>query len=200
MPSWCPYRVVDLLHAVEIDETDEKRRAGPGGQLDVMVCQAEKALTVAQAGQIVDQREVAQIQLEPLALHGVAQCAPQQVVVELGLHEIVLGALVERLDRHLLVFQRAQNDQREVRGRVVNAAHHIEAMSVGKREVEKTDVKCLRGERVDGARHGVDVMQFEGHARNIPKRLPQQTRVAGVVFDEQDLHIDRIIDRLWRAA
>ena len=51
-----------------------------GGQLDVMVRQAQEALAVAESRQIVDQRQVAQSELQPLALHRVAQRAPQRVL------------------------------------------------------------------------------------------------------------------------
>ena len=50
--------VVDLLEAVDVDEEDCYRRAGPAGTVERLLSDRPQSAPVVQAGQLVEQRQL----------------------------------------------------------------------------------------------------------------------------------------------
>ena len=91
--------------------------------------------------------------LHDLALDRVAQGPQQPARLDLALDEIVLRAFLQRLCGQRLVVEPGEDHQRDTRRGRVRPADRIEALRVGKPEVEQDDVDRMRGEMLLGLAH-----------------------------------------------
>ena len=106
---------------------------------------------VGKLGERVVHRLVGHLHLERLALGRVGDRAPDRGAVDAALDEVVLRALLHRLDREQLVLKAAQDHDRHV-GRGGPQLHQrLEAARVRQREVEQHAVGAL-GPSAAGAR------------------------------------------------
>jgi hypothetical protein len=135
-------------------------------------------------------REEVDSDLGPLALDGVPNRAHHRAAVALPLHEIVLDALVQDLDRVVLVALAAEHDDRHERIRFLDLGNAIGAAAVGKIQVEQHDVELV----VVEGRHGVGELGDACYvclAVLLREGQTQEVGVVRVVLYQQYLHLQR---------
>ncbi|HEU5170051.1 MAG TPA: hypothetical protein VFU46_05915 [Gemmatimonadales bacterium] len=120
------------------------------------------------------------------ALEAVADRAHQGSRVDVRLQETVLGPVVHRAQRLLVVDMPAQHEHGQVRHRTTHGVQRREAFAVGQEEVEQHGVELLSREH---PQRRVEPLHPD-HVKQAP-RLPaqhllHQQRIDGVVLDQQN--------------
>ncbi len=90
-----------------------------------------------------------ELDLRPLALHRVGDRAREQPGLDLALDQVVLRALLHGADGELLVPPPGEHDDRYVERRGPQLVERIQAVRVGKGEVEQHAVVHGGEQRVD---------------------------------------------------
>src|SRR5690606_1737378 len=119
-------------------------------------------------------------------LDGVAQHPRQHGAIDDVLHQVVLGTLGDRFERRLLVVVVREHDHRQLRVRLQERLQGIDALAVGQEQVHQhdVDVVCPREGNAFGKAGGATDLE---RIAIVPfQRARNQTRVVGIVLDQQD--------------
>src|SRR5262249_43511692 len=101
----------------------------------------------------------------------------------LALEEVVVGAALDRLERGGLVVTRGEDDDRHAGGGGHRALYGVEALAVGKREIEEQRVERFASKRLLGGQKRRDPAEPDGAAAR--ELVVDERRVGVVVFDKE---------------
>ncbi len=124
--------------------------------------------------------------LHELALDGVAQGAPQAAGLYLSLDQVVLGAFLQRLRGQRFIVQSREHHQRNAGRGCMGPSYRTQTLGVGQPEVEQDDVDGMAGKMDLRLAHGDHVRHLDPVAPLLIEHLPEQPRVAGIVFDQEE--------------
>jgi len=177
--------VVDELEMVEVDEHHRDRK-----QLALGVHRLPQAVVQQAAVRKTRERIVVGLVLDlylvVLALDRIVHRSHQELAVELALDEVVLGADLDRRQRHRLVVVAGEHDDRNL-GRVrVDFGEGVQAMAIRQRQVEQYQPGFFRGEEIQPVRQPLGAVQPERRIGILRQHFADEACVARVVFDQQD--------------
>ena len=127
-----------------------------------------------------------EVRRQAMTLDRVAHRTDQHVAGRLGLHQVILGPVLDRADRELGVVQTGQHDDRGVRRGAVDRAKRVEPRAVRQGQIEQHEIEGLAMHGVHRVVEAFDVGQRELGRPDVDQRFGQQARVRGVVLDEED--------------
>jgi hypothetical protein len=158
-------RVVDRLEAIDVEEQHGQRRGDPvrAGQRELEAVGQQGA--VGQAGQRVVQRLLHEQLLGLLALARVADRPRDDRAVGLGLDEVVLGALVHRAHREVVVLAAGEHDDGDLGRRHGELVDALEPDGVGQAEVEQHAVDARLAQPLARVRDARRALELEVLAR-----------------------------------
>lgn len=129
---------------------------------------------------------MADVELRLLALDGVSDRPDDDFGRRLSLDEVVLGAVLDGLQRQRVVFRSRQDDERQVRRGADQAVQRLEFLGVGQTEIEQRDVIRLVREPIDGASNGGRVVEPDTRDRRSLQHRLRECRLIRIVLDEED--------------
>ena len=178
--------VVDLLEVVDVDEEDADDGTGARGAPQRLAEMLHQQAAVGQERQAVVVRKMTDVELGLLALDGVADRPDDDFGRRLSFDEVVLGAVLDGLQRQRVVFRSRQDDERQVRRRPDQAVQRLEFLGVGQAEIEQRDVIRLVREAIDGASNGCRVVEPDARGRRSLQHRLRECRLIRIVLDEED--------------
>ena len=178
--------VVDRLEAVEVEE---ENRAGLLAALDPGQRQAqaiEEERSVGKVGQGVVRGLAGELELGALALDGVADGPPQQVAVGVALDQVVLGALLDGLERDVLVLLAAEHHDRYLWRAGAHGLQTLQARGVGEREIEQDAAQIFVHERRLGLGDRAPMVDHDRSTKLLLQEMPDEQGVLRTVLDQRD--------------
>jgi len=123
--------------------------------------------------------------LGTLALDGVADDPGEQLAFNSAFHEVILCSRAHRLERHRLIIEPRDHDDRLVRGQLACPLEGRQPIAVGEPQVEQDDVHGGPAQTLDRALEAVHPFDVEVAGRQLSQHLEDQPGVPGVVLDQQ---------------
>lgn len=163
------------------------------GQRAADACEAACGILEKNAvGQVVQQgvKQIAFLGegfLGAFPLDGVSHGVHEQARVHEGFDQVVLGALLHRLNGEPLVVEAAHHDDRQLRSGRVGAPECLGHRAVGQRQVEQHELDASLRDAFEPGCERRAVFEFEDGARGVSEVFAHEARVARIVLDEQDL-------------
>jgi len=179
-------RVVDHLELVDVEE--EQRHAAAlapgagGGALELVL----EVLAVAELGERVELRELAELQRRALAFHGIADGAQERAALVLPLDEIVLHPLVEDVHGQRLVRLAGERHHGNAAVRGLDGVHALHAAGIAQLQAEQHGIEAARGQRPACIVQGPCMHQF--HIVGPVQQGAEEAGVLRIVFDQQQFH------------
>jgi len=129
----------------------------------------------------------AQLLFAALALDGITQGTGHGRTVLLTFYQVILRAAAHGLQGERLIMQTAEHDDRQMGRRGLELAQGVETVGIGKREIEQHGIEVGAPGLAQGLRQAHHMDDVKCCRTRLAQPLPHETRVAGIVFDQQDV-------------
>ena len=127
-----------------------------------------------------------------VALDGIAERPKEPACLDLGathdaaFDEVILRTFLQRLRRQGLVVHSRQHHHRDAGCCGAGPPQRSQALRIGQREIEQNDVDLVLGKMFFRLAHAFHVDQCGSRRGRLVEYLPKQTRISGVVFNQQN--------------
>ena len=134
--------------------------------------------------------------LYAFALDGIAQRSHQPLRIDVSFDQVVLGALLHCFDSEVLVVQAAEDHDRHIWRRRASLNEGLEPGAIGQPQIQQHDVDAWLAQTPESARQAIDVGQCYGSLIvGFRQHHADQPRIAGVIFDQQNVQGARLTRR-----
>src|SRR6266404_3931366 len=103
----------------------------------MVLTESQESSSIIETCQLVDKREIEELQLYALSFHSVAEGPPDQGAVNLRFRQVILRTLMKRPDCQVLVVANGQHDKRRLLGCAVHPSHGFQSLSIRQPKVQQ---------------------------------------------------------------
>jgi hypothetical protein len=121
-------------------------------------------------------------------LYGVSNRANQSVGIGAPFDQVVLGTLLERPRREGFIIKTRKNQDGEAKGLIMDLDQATHPRFIRESQVEQDYIKFILGQPAPSLAQSIDMRHAERGRIPFGKRFLHQTRVARIVFHEQNLN------------